>query len=720
MKRPILSIFIPFFIGIIIHEYLKINFNLIVFFIFLLYIFYMKIGKKSIILFSALIFSVLFTFLRYPNFHIDQRLQSTGEIYFVKENDFGNTYYVNVENTNFEFFDKNKYQEGDILKINAIIERPRGENNFKTFNKEKYLKSKSIFYSLNPIAISKIGENPRIKYQIREGVSNYYKSNLNKLSFQFVNSMFLGFQGEDEIFTEFKDLGLSHVLAISGLHLSIIIGFLDYLGIYFKLNKRIYSIFIILILIFYGYIIDFPVSLIRALVMYTISTIAIYTNNIRDKINDLILAALICLILNPFQIYSAGFYLSFISIFSITYIHKNMKRIFSNIPEIILISFSIQIGMLPLVLYFFNHINLLSIILNIFIVPIISISLTTSIAFLFIRIRILELLIDGSFIFIEQIIKVFSNIKENFMLINHSWNLTEIAMYYLVLYCIFNYRLIINHIKKNRRVLYLLLIIPILLIKNATIPVAKVNFIDVGQGDAVIIRTKDSDILFDTGGNALAKEYKGESFYKYLMKNGVRKLDAVFISHSDIDHAGNLDYIIDKIEIGNIFSNDSLKYKAKKLKIGHILKFGDLKVTVIAGDEKANTSNDKSLVLLAEIYGEKTLLTGDIENGEKSIKIKDKINYLKVSHHGSKHSTSDEFLSNNNIERAIISSGKNNRYGHPHDDVLKRLLSRNIEIYRTDSDGNIEINITPFTSHIKYYKKKYDIFEILFINLLYF
>ena len=99
MKRPILSIFIPFFIGIIIYEYLKINFNLIVFFIFILYIFYMKIGKKSIILFSALIFSVLLTYLRYPNFRIGERLEATGEIYFVKENDFWNTYYVNVENT---------------------------------------------------------------------------------------------------------------------------------------------------------------------------------------------------------------------------------------------------------------------------------------------------------------------------------------------------------------------------------------------------------------------------------------------------------------------------------------------------------------------------------------------------------------------------------------------------------------------------------------------
>lgn len=713
MKRPILSIFIPFFLGILIYEYFKININLILLFSILIYLFYTKIGKKSILVFFVIFISMSLTHIRYPEINLGKARDISGEIYYVKESEFGNTYYLTANNINFEFHSKEQFVEGDFVNVKAVVEEVSGENNFKTFNRSKYLKSKNIFYSLDIKNIKKIGHRNRLKYSLRHAISEYYKHNLNSLSYKFVNYMFLGYQGEDQIFTDIKDLGLSHILAVSGLHISILIALLDYLGVYLGFNKKIYSIFLILFLIFYGYIINFPVSIIRALVMYIISTIAIYTNNIRDKLNDLIVAAFLTLLINPFQIYSAGFYLSYLSIFSIVVIHKNIKKIFKKIPDIILISISIQIGMLPLIMYFFNQINLLVIILNIIIVPIISISLTTSIVFLILRFELLEWIINGSFLFVEKIIMLFGAVKENFVIKGASWDITQIILYYIILYCIFNYRLIINRVRRNKKFLLLFTILPIFYIKTIFMPVTIINFIDVGQGDGILLRSKGYNILFDTGGSAFAKEAKGKAYYNYLMKNGVSKIDVAFISHSDIDHVGNLDYIIDKIEIKNLYSNDKLKYNTKKLKVGDELKVGDFRFKVLVANEEADTSNDKSIVLLAEIYGKKILLTGDIEEGEKDINIKDKIDYLKVSHHGSKYSTKEEFLSKHKIDTAVISAGRKNRYGHPHKDVLKRLKRKNIKIYRTDIDGNVELKITPFSDSLIYYKKEYDVFEFI-------
>ena len=124
------------------------------------------------------------------------------------------------------------------------------------------------------------------------------------------------------------------------------------------------------------------------------------------------------------------------------------------------------------------------------------------------------------------------------------------------------------------------------------------------------------------------------------------------------------------------------------------------------------SSNDSSVVLLLKVFNSNFLLTGDIEESEDKIMIKENIDFLKVAHHGSKYSTRELFLSNNKIKNAVISVGKN-RYGHPSQEVLSRLNSKNINILRTDIDGNIEIKISPYGYHIKSYLGKRNIGDLL-------
>lgn len=720
MKRPILPILICYILGILAYEYLLFNLSFFIFCIVILCLFYSIDKKKSILYFFIFCFSIFLIHIRIPILSLQNQEFFEGKIYQKKETKTGFNYYLRLKdiNINVEMYSEENFFEGNIIKIFGTIDTPSARNNFKTFNKTKYLKSKNIFFTIKPKHIDLIKNNMDLKYKIRSHISDFYEKNLNTQSYQFVNSMILGQQGDGDLFDTFQELGLSHILAVSGLHLNIIIKFLDKLGNKLKLKKKSYNIFIILLLIFYGYIIDFPISLIRALVMYIISTMAIYTNNIKDEFNSIFVSMLITLIINPFCIYSTAFYLSYCAIISIIYFSKNIKNIFKKIPDIFISTLSIQIGMFPILIYFFNSLNLLSLLVNAIIIPLISLVLTSAIGFLFIRIDALKFFIEGIFFIISKIIYPFHQISEIFRVEFPSWNFSEILIFYLIFYLIFNYRIIIYKINRNKKILYILLLPILILLKSVLLPTVLINIIDIGQGDSILLRSNNKKVLVDTGGNALTPEYSGKQFYDYLIKNGVRRINHLFITHSDIDHVGNLDYIIDKIKIDNLYANDDINYKTKNIPKNLKFKIENLNFTTILNGEDGKTPNDKSLVFLVEIFGKNLLLTGDIENGEEKIKIDGIIDFLKVAHHGSKHSTRDEFLENNIIINALISAGRNNNYGHPSNDTIERLTNEKAKIYRTDLQGNIEISINPLFYYIDFYNKRYDVFEFIFYKIL--
>lgn len=267
-----------------------------------------------------------------------------------------------------------------------------------------------------------------------------------------------------------------------------------------------------------------------------------------------------------------------------------------------------------------------------------------------------------------------------------------------------------------------------------------IDFIDVGQGDSILLRTKEGNYLIDTGGNIFGDFDVGERILlPYLEKEGIFKLEGVFISHFDADHCKSLPYLIDNIIIENIYfgyeREDNIYYQqirqkafekdipVKLLKRGDKLTLdGNTNIVVIGPDDVMMSSlnisdNDLSLVLLLNYYNTNILFTGDIEGlGEKNVQynINTDIDFLKVPHHGSNTSSKDEFLNVLNPNFGFISVGRNNNFGHPHEEVIRRYKDKNIQIYRTDEQGliNLRLNkdeykITPFI------KEKWSIMEIM-------
>lgn len=232
----------------------------------------------------------------------------------------------------------------------------------------------------------------------------------------------------------------------------------------------------------------------------------------------------------------------------------------------------------------------------------------------------------------------------------------------------------------------------------------EVHFIDVGQGDATLIKCGEQSMLIDT-----ADDSKGTAIQKYLQKQNVEKLDYLILTHPDADHIGGAPVVVTKFEIDKVFmsnfekdnktyqkliqalDNKRLKYETPE--VGSQYTLGTAVITILAPNKKYDNPNDASIALTIQNGNNKFLFTGDAcEDAEKDILSNDfdvSADVYKVGHHGSKSSSSRDFIKAVNPTYAVISCAENNSYGHPHAETLNTLRVYGIKVYRTDEEGTI-------------------------------
>lgn len=251
----------------------------------------------------------------------------------------------------------------------------------------------------------------------------------------------------------------------------------------------------------------------------------------------------------------------------------------------------------------------------------------------------------------------------------------------------------------------------------------------VDQGDCTLISYRGKTYLIDTGGARFENKIAEKYLFPSLKLRGISTIDGIFISHFDEDHAGNLNKILKNYRVKNVFVNhipedESILENAEKYsniiqlsKRDRVKLFKDTSMEVLLDNKDRSDENDKSMVLLLNHKGFKSLFTGDI-SAEVESQVDREINLLKVAHHGSKTSTSEEFLEKTKPVFAMISAGYENSYGHPHKEVLKNLEKHGIIYYVTSKDGETDFKIFGDKLQIDIHNKEEDYKTYLLLIIL--
>lgn len=586
---------------------------------------------------------------------------------------------------------------GDKIKVIGEFTEPTSNTTKYLFNYKKYLYNKDIFYIVNATSIKKISSTKNIYYKLKQILLNITSSS------PYLKAFILGdtSQISQDVKRAYQEIGINHLLAIGGMQITILS---QALLIFLKKIKvpetKRYIITSVVIIIYFS-LIEFTASSLRGLLFFFLFSInQLYYFYIKPQ-NIFLVVLAITLLINPYFIYDIGFQYSFlISITLILTSHLITGNYLLKLLKTSTISFLISI---PISLYNYFQINILSIIYNMFYVPFVNVVIFPM--------SILTVLIKPLLPLYN--ILIFLLEKTSLLLSNISLGKLIFPRLPIIIYIIYFIVIIIVFINIKKHNLKPLVILSILLLIHYIYPsitrTTYIKMIDVGQGDSILIHSNNESILFDTGGKMSFSEEEKSSIVlnttiPLLKSLGIKKLKYLVLTHGDADHMGEAKYLIKNFNVENILINEGkLNYLEKELisltsnvevaKEGRYISCGDIDLIQLNTD--LSDENDSSQVYYGK-YNDITLLF----TGDASLKSEDyilnnydigEIDILKVGHHGSKTSTGKKLLETINPKYALISCGKDNKFGHPNESVLNNLIDS--KIYRTDINGSVIFNI---------------------------
>lgn len=592
----------------------------------------------------------------------------------------------------------------DTLRLNGELEEAEGSKDIYSFDYKQYLKSKNINYIIKIDKITLISKEK----SFFKGIKSFL---LKRNSNPYIKAFIFGNNKSiiTDVMSSYQEIGISHLFAISGMHVGLLTLVISKLLMKLNIKEKYIFIIISLFLFFYLFITGVSPSILRAIFFYLFFSLnKIYNLNIKG-VNIFMLIFSISLLVNPYYIHEVSFLYSYTISFSLLLVGNKINNgsYFKRLFLTSLISFIVSF---PITIYFFNQINILSVFYNMLFVPFISM--------IVFPLSIITYIIP----FFEPIFNVFISLMEFLALKFNSISFSKLIFpslprYYYILYIIGVIIFIYFYNKKIISVLSILL----LALFNYLYPVFfnqnYLMFLDVGQGDSILIHSKDKTMLVDTGGVMNYSREKWQerknkkSLTNYvtipvLKKLGIRKIDYLVLTHGDFDHMGEALKLIKQYRVEDIYLNQgnfNLLEKKVIKKYRHVYQIREKEeivlgnINIVQINKEFSDENDSSSVLLMYYKNKKILLTGDAsKKSEEYILNKyniGKIDVLKIGHHGSKTSTSDELLEELRPSLAIISCGKNNRFNHPHKETIDKLKEYRIKYLRTDISGTIRIDL---------------------------
>ena len=581
-------------------------------------------------------------------------------------------------------------------------------------------------------------------YRIREYLSLLADACFNAEDASVMKAMLLGEKGtlSSDVKQLYQQNGIIHILAISGLHLSVI-----GMGCYRILKKlrvpnAVDIIFTVAVMYCYGTMTGMGISMLRAYIMFGIHLFAKLIGRTYDLLTAVTVAALVALVQQPLYIQHSGFLFSFGAVCGIgIFLPAVEGNLFghSKIEKTLMSGIAISLSTLPVYLCFYYEFPPYSVLLNLIVIPCMTLVLlggliTLGLAACFLPLgSVAAYPVHLMLVFYEKCCNICLSLPDSKWVLGcpKPWQVVLFLGILLVLVAC-NNRLSKFHFWQG--VLCALFILTVRLPQGL-----QITMVDVGQGDCIYL-TEDSGIhMLIDGGSSDKSDVADYQMMPYLKYEGVSYLDAVVVTHPDSDHVSGICSMLQQmktsgISIGTLYLPDvgetgrneeyhdlerlaqGAGVSVRYLSVGDVLQCGKVMLTCIhpeEGWEKAEP-NAYSTVLYLKYGNFGALFTGDLEGeGEKLVQERlgdfplaaDGITMLKVAHHGSKNSTGEAFLQTVNPQIALISAGQNNRYGHPHRELIQRLEDCGCRIYRTQESGAVTVRVQNGRVRVEEYRK---------------
>lgn len=689
---------------------------------------------------------------------------------------------------------------GSRVRISGSFSLYTEATNIGQFDARNYYAARKIYGQVKKAAIvyteppNIIGRGKECLWQLRRHLAETFLEVYGEENGALLAAMLLGERTflSEETQSLYKAAGALHVIAVSGLHISLL-----GLGMY-RLLRRIFdaqapaAVISVLCMAAYVFLVGNPPSAVRAFIMFAMGLLAGYWKRTLDTPTALSLSAAIILMGNPFYIGQSSFLLSFLAILAIAVFQPALKECLALInpyhfplsrlldsrrawrlrhldPQEVTggchellkkagnglqSSFSVWIVTLPVQLFFFSEVSLFGIFFNLLIIPLMGVILLLGIAGLFLKeifhlfafltgsvLTDLEITVTSICRYAEgiffAIIKAGGSLADRLSLAmwmpgKPAYGKMLLAFGLLLLFCL------LGNLSENGRTFpekfwkYRLGILLGVILLLARYPAhnLQITFLDVGQGDGICMELPDGRVYLMDSGSSDVSKVGNYRLVPFLKAKGIRKIDAVFLSHGDADHINGIAELLEEKQMSiDCICLPAGAEQEEFVEIRDLARARNISVrTIQAGDFWENngakfwclnpvdvtaSGNAASMVLYMEYQDFSMLLTGDLEGGgEKSVAALLRsnaitgISVLKVAHHGSKNSTKEEFLRQCSPAVAVISCGEHNTYGHPHKETLERLNDMGTAIYRTDCSGAVQITVSGSRMKVTEYRRR--------------
>ncbi|OQK18378.1 hypothetical protein AU255_11335 [Methyloprofundus sedimenti] len=630
------------------------------------------------------------------------------------------------------YYPQQKITAGQSWQFYVKLKQPHGTLNPGGFDYEKWLFTQHIgatgYIRQAETAILLATKSPWSSISvIRQKLADLLiKQDISPASMALIKALSIGDKSQISArqWQVLSSSGTNHLMAISGLHIGLIAGMVYWLvfNCWLRLPSNRYSApqiaacFAFIAALFYAALAGFSIPTQRALIMLGIFMLTLVMRRHVKTLNVFALALLAVLLVDPMAVLSAGFYLSFLAVFSIVYVLSARLCPEHRFVSSLKIHAFVALSLLPVLLFFFQRVSLIAPVANIIAVPVVSIVVVPLSLLALTLLQILPEIAVFLLQIVDSVLQALWQVLEYLVDLPMASIVRPKPQLWQMIVALLGVLLILAPKGIPGRFLGIFLVLPVFLVKpEKPVPGAmNLTLLDVGQGLSVVVETAEHALVFDTGARFSDKFDMGRNvILPFLYYRHILRLDKLIISHADNDHIGGAETLLNSISVQQVLSSvpDQLAtYNAIQCSAGYSWEWDQIKFQFLSPPEHGfENENDNSCVLRIDTPQSSVLLTADIERAAEDYLIQNSSESLQADilispHHGSNTSSSTAFLALVKPEKILIPADSPNRFGFPHVEVIERYQAIAAKYFITGDQGAISIRFNDNRNQLESYR----------------